>query len=405
MLPGLSLASVDARRGMGRARARRRRPRRGKPSAISSEAAARPDGRRPRRSRGCGASAGRSAARAIRGRAVANAMTAADFSDKWNGLQARRAAADRNPRRRAARSGGRSPGDRAGAARGGRDARAGRRRWSRPTGCWPRGSRRLLARWGIEADDSAGRPLSQTAAGHLAARRSPRPRPRTWRRSPLLALLKHPLVGGEGEERLALARRGPRARPRAARPAPGGGTCAASTRISREGRDAWQRVRGVGRAARRNAARAAAAERASPSGWRGRRTRSPATRRGAGQDGPHGGRAARRAAGAARGGAALTVAAEDAVPLLRQLLDERRGAAALWRPSAHVHLGPARSAAAAGRSDGARRAQRGRLAGAAGARPVAGAEDPRQPRHAGARVPHRPCRARFRQRARRAAAC
>ena len=74
-----------------------------------------------------------------------------------------------------------------------------------------------LKRWGVEADDSAGRPLSQTppgtlllAAAHAAAERfSP---------VPLLALLKHPLVKA-GEERLAwldgarlldLALRGPR---------------------------------------------------------------------------------------------------------------------------------------------------------------------------------------------------
>ena len=60
----------------------------------------------------------------------------------------------------------------------------------------------LLARWGIEADDSAGRPLSSTPAGTLllsiasAAVEELAP-------VALLALLKHPLVGGEGEDRLA----------------------------------------------------------------------------------------------------------------------------------------------------------------------------------------------------------
>jgi ATP-dependent helicase/nuclease subunit B len=59
----------------------------------------------------------------------------------------------------------------------------------------------LLARWGIEADDSAGRPLSATAAGTLllgiasAATEELAP-------VALLAVLKHPLVGGEAEERL-----------------------------------------------------------------------------------------------------------------------------------------------------------------------------------------------------------
>jgi len=78
-----------------------------------------------------------------------------------------------------------------------------------------------LERWGIEADDSAGQPLSQTPAGALllaaAATSVERMAP-----VPLLALLKHPLVGGEGNDRLlwldtvrALDRglRGPRPRP------------------------------------------------------------------------------------------------------------------------------------------------------------------------------------------------
>lgn len=60
----------------------------------------------------------------------------------------------------------------------------------------------LLARWGIEADDSAGKPLSETPAGTLllgiASAAAEKLAP-----VPLLALLKHPLVGGEGDERLA----------------------------------------------------------------------------------------------------------------------------------------------------------------------------------------------------------
>ena len=76
----------------------------------------------------------------------------------------------------------------------------------------------LLRRWKIEADDSAGKPLSQHAAGTLllgiASAASEELAP-----VPLLALLKHPLVGGEKEERTAwldhvrrldLALRGPR---------------------------------------------------------------------------------------------------------------------------------------------------------------------------------------------------
>jgi ATP-dependent helicase/nuclease subunit B len=57
-----------------------------------------------------------------------------------------------------------------------------------------------LQRWGIDADDSAGQPLSQTPAGTLllaiaaAAVENLAP-------VPLLVLLKHPLVGGEGNDR------------------------------------------------------------------------------------------------------------------------------------------------------------------------------------------------------------
>jgi ATP-dependent helicase/nuclease subunit B len=57
----------------------------------------------------------------------------------------------------------------------------------------------LLARWGIDADDSAGKPLSELAAGTLllgiASAMAEELAP-----VPLLALLKHPLVGGADEE-------------------------------------------------------------------------------------------------------------------------------------------------------------------------------------------------------------
>ncbi len=79
----------------------------------------------------------------------------------------------------------------------------------------------LLSRWGIAADDSAGKALSELAPGTLllgiasaiAEELAP---------VPLLALLKHPLVGGVGESRakwlddarlLDLALRGPRPAP------------------------------------------------------------------------------------------------------------------------------------------------------------------------------------------------
>ena len=109
----------------------------------------------------------------------------------------------------------------------------------------------LLARWEIAADDSAGKPLSELPPGTLllgiASAMAEELAP-----VPLLALLKHPLVGGEDEQRrlkwldhvrlLDLALRGPR-------PAPG---LAGLDRHIREREKekkpkgclaAWQRVR------------------------------------------------------------------------------------------------------------------------------------------------------------------
>jgi ATP-dependent helicase/nuclease subunit B len=78
-----------------------------------------------------------------------------------------------------------------------------------------------LERWEMNADDSAGLPLSQTAAGTLMLAAATAA---VEQLAPvaLLTLLKHPLVGGEGEERrrwlesvraLDRALRGPRPRP------------------------------------------------------------------------------------------------------------------------------------------------------------------------------------------------
>lgn len=74
-----------------------------------------------------------------------------------------------------------------------------------------------LRRWGIEADDSAGRPLSQTAPGTLLLALASAAAER-FAPVALLALLKHPLVRAEdarrdwldGVRRLDLALRGPR---------------------------------------------------------------------------------------------------------------------------------------------------------------------------------------------------
>jgi len=179
----------------------------------------------------------------------------------------------------------------------------------------------LLRRWGIEADDSAGRPLSQLAAGTLllgiasAAAEDLAP-------VPLLALLKHPLVGGGGDERpqwlenvrrLDRALRGPR--PRA-------GLAGLDARFAeKEAARAWNAVRdGVtglhgllqdAMPLSRFAALIgeAATSLAGDSAWRG----------------PDGRMAAEMLAELQTSDSAsrLTVSAESAVPILRQLLDER----------------------------------------------------------------------------------
>jgi ATP-dependent helicase/nuclease subunit B len=144
---------------------------------------------------------GGAASPAARSRAIANAMTAPDFSHKWEQLPraGRRLsgirlaelpdpAAEAQAIALALREALETPGKTAALVTPDRQLAA---RVSA-----------LLARWGIEADDSAGTPLSQTAAGTLllgiaaAAAEDLAP-------VALLALAKHPLVGGEGDERLA----------------------------------------------------------------------------------------------------------------------------------------------------------------------------------------------------------
>jgi ATP-dependent helicase/nuclease subunit B len=162
---------------------------------------------------------GRAASPAVRGRAVTHAMTAADFSDKWSALPA--------PERRL--TGIRCAELADGASEAQAIALALREALETPgqTAALVTPDRTLaarvsahLARWGIAADDSAGQPLSHTPAGTLllalaeAVAEDLAP-------VATLALLKHPLVGGEGPERLAwleavrdldLALRGPRPR-------------------------------------------------------------------------------------------------------------------------------------------------------------------------------------------------
>jgi len=263
---------------------------------------------------------GRAASPPARSRAVANAMAAPDYSHKWKDLTtaARRLggirlaelpdpAAEAQAIALALRESIETPGKTAALVTPDRQL-AGR-------------VAALLRRWGIEADDSAGRPLSQLAAGTLllgiasAAAEDLAP-------VPLLALLKHPLVGGGGDERpqwlenvrrLDRALRGPR--PRA-------GLAGLDARFAeKEAARAWNAVRdGVtglhgllqdAMPLSRFAALIgeAATSLAGDSAWRG----------------PDGRMAAEMLAELQTSDSAsrLTVSAESAVPILRQLLDER----------------------------------------------------------------------------------
>lgn len=162
---------------------------------------------------------GRAASPAVRGRAVTHAMTAADFSDKWSALPP--------PERRL--TGIRCAEFADGASEAQAIALALREALETPamTAALVTPDRTLasrvsahLARWGILADDSAGQPLSQAPAGILLLALADA-MAEDFAPVATLALLKHPLVGGEGPERLAwldavrdldLALRGPRPR-------------------------------------------------------------------------------------------------------------------------------------------------------------------------------------------------
>jgi ATP-dependent helicase/nuclease subunit B len=162
-------------------------------------------------------SSGRAASPAVRTRAIAHAMTAADFSNKWNGLKAAerrltgiRAAELPDP---AAEAQAIAMAIRETLETPGRTAAL-----VTPDRILAQRVSALLGRWGIEADDSAGRALSQLAPGTLLLAIASATA-EDFAPVPLLALLKHPLVGGEGEERrkwmddvrlLDLALRGPR---------------------------------------------------------------------------------------------------------------------------------------------------------------------------------------------------
>ena len=259
---------------------------------------------------------GRASSSAARGRATINALTAPQFSDKWTRLPApdRRLtgvrlaeladpASEAQAIAIALREAIEVPGQTAALVTPDRDL-AGR-------------VSAHLERWGIDADDSAGQPLSSAPAGTLllsvaaAAVENLAP-------VPLLALLKHPLVGGEGDERLKwldgvrgldLALRGPR--PRA-------GLEGLDEYFAEKGADrSWSAIRpavvklggGVGRSLADLAVRMRemASHLAGESAWRG----------------PDGRLAAELLADLEQSpdAAGIGIAPDDVVPLLRGLMD------------------------------------------------------------------------------------
>jgi ATP-dependent helicase/nuclease subunit B len=260
-----------------------------------------------------------------RARAVANAMTSAEFSEKWIELRpaerrltgihaavlpdvAAEAQAVALAIRRALEEPGRTVA------------------LVTPDRVLARRVSALLGRWGIEADDSAGRPLAELSSGTLllgiAAAMAEELAP-----VPLLALLKHPSVGGEETERLRwlddirlldLALRGPR---------PAAGLAGLDRHFAAKEQEpklkgclaAWQRVRprvnlldGCAREplslARFVGKLIAAAESlAGDSAWRGQDGRMAADLLAAVHASPE--------------AAQFTMSTEDWVPILRQLLE------------------------------------------------------------------------------------
>jgi ATP-dependent helicase/nuclease subunit B len=263
---------------------------------------------------------GRASSSPARARAVANAMTAPEYSHKWQHLPPteRRlsgvrvaelpdAASEAQAIALALREALETPGKTAALVTPDRQLA------TRVSA--------LLKRWGIDAEDSAGTPLSQTPPGTLllgiasAAAEELAP-------VPLLALAKHPLVGGEGEDRIVwldavrkldIELRGPR--PAAAL---AGLDAHFEARVRRE----WRlQVRGrvapldglftspISLADLAESLSGAAQALAGDAAWRG----------------PSGRMAAELLAElqASAAAAQLIVTAEDALPLLRRLLDER----------------------------------------------------------------------------------
>ncbi|MFC7537498.1 double-strand break repair protein AddB [Sphingomonas sp. GCM10030256] len=270
--------------------------------------------------------AGRASAPAVRGRAIAHAMTAARFTDKWNGLAPpeRRLTGVRyaelpDPASEAQaiaiglREALETPGQTAALVT--------------PDRLLAARVSALLQRWGVQADDSAGKPLSQTPAGTLllgiAAAAAERLAPVAT-----LALIKHPLAGQADDRQawldaarlLDLALRGPR---------PPEGLAGIDAHCAEK--DKERQSRGCGKAWRNvrpclEQVEAALAGPTSLAAFAARlREMAHAIAGDRAWSGPDGRAAAELLSDleAGEGTDSVLLAAEDAVPLLRQLLDER----------------------------------------------------------------------------------
>ena len=393
-----------ARRGVGRAGPRRRS---GRGEATHPQyhlkLLLRPDGdcAAPRSRAGAGRRG--TASSPARGRAVANAMAApahlaqmGDTAAEPSGGSTASASAELPD------SGVGGAGDCTGAARGARDAGQDARRSSPPTAQLAQRVSALLARWGIEADDSAGRPLSEPPPGTLAARHCERCGGGASRRSPCspCSSIRWSAARGRSGSRGSTRRASSissfagRGRRRAWR---------ASTRVSARSAPVEQQVRP--RVAALDGLFAESICR-SPSwrsalvDWRHRHLPASAAWRG-----PAGRMAAELLADlqASRGGGgALPCGPRKRCRCFAPVARGRRFGRRYGGHPRHCDLGPARSAAAARRPRSCSAGSTRAVARAAGARPVASAKDPRRAWHADARKPDRPCRARFRKRARRA---
>ena len=375
---------------MGRARTGSRRPRRGDASAIPPQASARPDRRRSRRGSALALVGARGIAAGPLAARSRMPWRAPDYSHKWETLRPaeRRLSGIRlaelpDP---AAEAQAIALALARGAGNAGQDRRAGH---ARPAARRPRfGAAAALGNPGRRQ-----RRQAPVADGRRApcCWRLPRRRGRSG--AGVAARAAQASAGRRrGRRARRVARACPRARPRSARPAAARRACRARRAFRREAGDA-RLGRGSGPRSRGSTGCLREPHAAFSPGGDARRSGDETGRRRrlarAGR--AHGRGAGCRACRHLQSAARLAVTAEDAVPLLRQLLDERavrppyggHPRISIWG-LLEARLQRADLLVLGGLNEGV-------LAGASCTRSVASAEGPRDARNAHARVPHRPC--------------